>query len=224
MTEIKYNVIRSKRKSISAAAGEDGILTVRAPLYVTDKDIADFIEKYRNRITDMTEKALQRSEKRNDMLSAVPKEIPYRGSMTKVEYTPPYGYYDGVFHLPEKPLGELIYGIKDLYRQTAKTIIIPRARFIAYNMKARPSNIRITNASKRWGSCSGKGSINFTAKLAAVDDECVKYVIVHELCHLTYMDHSKEFWAMVEKHLPDYRESEKRLERYNEILCQFGLD
>jgi hypothetical protein len=63
----------------------------------------------------------------------------------------------------------------------------------------------------RWGSCSSKGNLNFNCLLMLALAEILDYVVVHELCHRKEMNHSKAFWAEVEKVLPDYRESVKWL-------------
>lgn len=57
----------------------------------------------------------------------------------------------------------------------------------------------------RWGSCSQKGNLNFNCLLSLAPSEVLDYVVVHELCHLRHMDHSKEFWADVMKYCPEYK-------------------
>ena len=65
--------------------------------------------------------------------------------------------------------------------------------------------IAIRAQKSRWGSCSGKGNINFNCLLMLCPEDVRDYVVVHELCHLTHMNHSKAFWSMVESILPEYR-------------------
>lgn len=66
--------------------------------------------------------------------------------------------------------------------------------------------VSIRDQRTRWGSCSGKGNLNFNWKLSLVPDEILDYVVVHELAHRIEMNHSANFWREVEKILPDYRE------------------
>lgn len=71
--------------------------------------------------------------------------------------------------------------------------------------------VSIRDQKTRWGSCSGKGNLNFNWKLSLVPDEILDYVAVHELAHRIEMNHSANFWREVEKILPDYRERRKWL-------------
>ena len=63
----------------------------------------------------------------------------------------------------------------------------------------------------RWGSCSGKGNLNFNCLLMLCPEEVRDYVVVHELCHRKELNHSPRFWAEVEKVLPGYRVQRKWL-------------
>ena len=72
-------------------------------------------------------------------------------------------------------------------------------------------NITIRNQRSRWGSCSGKGNLNFNCLLMLMPEKVRDYVVVHELCHRKEMNHSAAFWAEVERVMPDYRDHKKWL-------------
>lgn len=63
----------------------------------------------------------------------------------------------------------------------------------------------------RWGSCSSKGNISINLLLAKYDKKAIDYVILHELCHLKELNHSKNFWQLVKTYMPDYQEIKKLL-------------
>lgn len=71
--------------------------------------------------------------------------------------------------------------------------------------------ITIRNQKTRWGSCSGKGNLNFNCLLMLFPDEVIDYVVVHELCHRKHMNHSAQFYKEVERVLPGYRKCQKWL-------------
>ena len=78
-----------------------------------------------------------------------------------------------------------------------------------------PKKITVKPMKSCWGRCSSNGSVSLNFYLYEHPKECMDYVVVHELCHLVHMDHSREFWALVEKYIPDYKEIRRRL-NYNE--------
>ncbi len=91
--------------------------------------------------------------------------------------------------------------------EEARRDIPPRVQRYAAMMGVSYGRITIRNQKTRWGSCSSKGNLNFNCLLMLAPEEHRDYVIVHELCHRRQMNHSKRFWAEVERILPDYRQS-----------------
>lgn len=81
-----------------------------------------------------------------------------------------------------------------------------------------PSAVKVGSANTRWGSCSGKNSLNFTWKLILASEAAVDYVVVHELCHILQHNHSARFWQEVGRVLPDYKEREKLLRQLQKRL------
>lgn len=78
--------------------------------------------------------------------------------------------------------------------------------------------IRIKSQKSRWGSCSELGNLNFNWHLILLPEALMEYVVVHELCHLRYLDHSTQFWDCVSKILPDYKDRETELKKYGGLL------
>ena len=62
--------------------------------------------------------------------------------------------------------------------------------------------------------CSSRKNLNFNYKLAYMPQEIMDYVVVHELAHLQHMNHSQEFWQLVEQYIPDYKERRKWLKEH----------
>ena len=71
--------------------------------------------------------------------------------------------------------------------------------------------LRINGAKGRWGSCSGRNSLNFSWRLMLAPEHCVNYVVVHELCHILHHDHSAAFWREVERFFPGWKECRRQL-------------
>lgn len=75
----------------------------------------------------------------------------------------------------------------------------------------KPKRVRVKEIKYAWGTCSSKQNITINQKLIYYPKEVIRYVILHELCHLKYMNHSKEFWELVKIYMPDYKEIKKEL-------------
>jgi predicted metal-dependent hydrolase len=101
--------------------------------------------------------------------------------------------------------------LKEWYRYHTKRYVETRINDFSHKLKLFPGHIRIKDVKTRWGSCSSKGNLNFNLRLAMAPRRVIDYVIIHEMCHLVHLNHSKEFWSLVGKILPDYKEYEKQL-------------
>lgn len=100
----------------------------------------------------------------------------------------------------------------------ALKVIPERVRHFAPVVGVDYGRITIRCQKTRWGSCSGKGNLNFNCLLMKAPPEVVDYVVVHELCHRKEMNHSPRFWAEVERVLPEYREARKWLKEEGSLL------
>lgn len=79
-------------------------------------------------------------------------------------------------------------------------------------LQIRPKKVRIKEIKYAWGSCSSKQNITINLKLAKKDEKIIEYVVLHEMCHLKQMNHSKEFWKLVETQMPQYKTYKKALQ------------
>jgi predicted metal-dependent hydrolase len=73
------------------------------------------------------------------------------------------------------------------------------------------SRIVVRSQRSRWGSCSRRGTISLNAKLLFLPPGLVEYVFLHELCHTQRMDHSKAYWALLRRHVPDCKRHARTL-------------
>lgn len=179
--EIKYQLIRSNRKTLSISLDENGDIIAKAPLRMQEYQIAKFIESKKNWII---KKQAQMKIRRTN-------------------------------HAAEKALDIHMIAPKGLtYGEWASRIITRRVAELATLMQVRYGNIHIRQQKTRWGSCSSKGNLNFNWRLVLMPEEVMDYVIIHELCHLRYMNHSKEFWQYVGSVMPDYAKWKQWLKEY----------
>lgn len=112
-----------------------------------------------------------------------------------------------------KAAHERVYTDDDIkrLRALAKKVLPEKTAYFAELMGVKPTAVHITSAKTRYGSCSGKNSISYSLFLMEKNERCIDYVVVHELAHTVFHNHKKEFYALVESILPDYKEREKEL-------------
>lgn len=123
----------------------------------------------------------------------------------------------------EKKLGELPkFTAEEIQALADKALkVIPKkVRHYAPIVGVDYGRITIRNQKTRWGSCSSKGNLNFNCLLMLIPDEVIDSVVVHELCHRKHMDHSKAFYAEVERVYPDYQGCHKWLKENGDLLLR----
>ncbi len=103
---------------------------------------------------------------------------------------------------------------KDLALVIVKTKIEYFNSFYNYSF----NNISIRDQKTKWGSCSSSGNLSFNYRICFLPDNLSDYIVVHELCHLKILNHSKYFWQKVEESIPNYRDLRKNIKEYSYML------
>ncbi len=96
-------------------------------------------------------------------------------------------------------------------RTKARDQLTPWLYRVAADAGLEPTSVQVRLQRTRWGSCSSDGRISLNAGLMFVAPELVRYLMIHELCHLRHMNHSQRFWRLVARMEPDYRLLDRRL-------------
>lgn len=107
--------------------------------------------------------------------------------------------------------------INELAKKAMK-VIPERVRFYAPKVGVTYGRITIRNQRSRWGSCSGKGNLNFNCLLMLTPPEVIDSIVVHELCHRKEMNHSKKFYDEVLRVFPDYWKWNRWLKENGNLL------
>ncbi len=104
------------------------------------------------------------------------------------------------------------------YKNKAIEIILPLVSKWSKEMSLYPTHIGFRKNKSRWGSCSSKDRITFNTQLIKTPIEFIEYVVVHELAHIEYKNHSKSFWNLVKEYLPDYKQRKNMIKNQHFLL------
>ena len=104
-----------------------------------------------------------------------------------------------------------IYTIDDFYKEYATEYLTKRLDYFSSLMKLPYTKVRYKKLKTRWGSCNSRAEITLNTQLMKLEKDLIDYVVVHELAHLVYMNHSKEFHNLVEKYILNSKSIRKRL-------------
>ena len=211
---IQPEIIKEKRKSISLQIKNKETIILKAPLFVSSKDINQFIKekqpwikKQLKKIT-LTENAMPLPFKDYQQLLYLGKS--YQITPTKAPLMHPLTFTEE--HMLYNKLSENTHEyIKKHLKNIAKEILLDQTDQLSKKTKLYPNHCRVKSQTSRWGSCSSQKNINLNWKLIHTPLSVINYVIIHELVHLEHMNHSKIFWDSVKTHCPNYKDEKKWL-------------
>lgn len=204
-------LIRSRRKTVALQVTDAAEVIVRAPRWVSRSFIDTFVSRHNTWIEEQKKKSQKRLRYVRTYQDG--EVFLYLGTtlyLTRRAKTKKVHRIDNLLHIPCNQQSPSV-NIEAWYKKNAKAYITERVEYLARQNGFRVRKIRITSARSRWGSCSGKGNLNFTWRLIMAPEEVIDYVIFHELVHLRHMDHSRTFWALVEQLCPDHKVRQKWL-------------
>lgn len=213
---------RSNRKTLTLSVMKDGNIIVKAPLNMRDDVINRFM--------------LEKQDWIKSKLLVVNKSLAEFGDVRDYQKFLLYGNKYTLLRAKVKavetrnnqivipdsvqPENMLKY-LKNWYKQVAKSVLASRLKFVEERLKLKASSMRITDCVRKWGSCNSAAVISFNWRVVLLPPKIIDYVIVHELCHLLEMNHSKKFWQKVYSILPDTSERKEKIKEYGFLLDLF---
>ena len=202
-----YNIIRSKRKTVTVSVTSDNIITVRCPQSMSDKAINDFIDTKSEWLYKVLAKNNINRENNDGILNY--REIFVGGQKLPL-----------IFGERNKVEGDTVFvknipSIKKTLVKYYSADLISFANQISAQIKLQATGFSVKSYKARWGCCDRKGDITFNCLLIMLPPYLQRYVIIHELCHTEYFDHSQKFWNLVAKFELNYKLYRKNLKNFN---------
>ena len=199
----------------------DAALIVRAPFNTSEENINKVVSKFKDRLQKTQKEVQLRNLKFNKKEFVDRERFLYLGNYYNLKLVDDREIlldFKDEFLLSKK---YLLYA-KNIfiiwYKRRAYEKIPQRVKWYAQKNGFEYNKINITNAQKRWGSCSHQGNLSFTWRLIMAPLAIIDSVVVHELAHLEVKNHSKEFWNKVGSLDPEYKEHKDWLKNNGYLL------
>jgi predicted metal-dependent hydrolase len=225
-------IYSSRQKTIELVIDLDSGFTVRVPANMSKDEVAANLQRKTNWIITNLDKMNEviRNETRKEFVSG--EKFLYKGKRYRLkvmqvneEIVPFLSFTHSKFiayvpaSIPEFDYPRIIQPLFiDFYYQKAEKTISQRARKYLIYLEAKPSLIKVQSLKNKWGNCSKTNQLRFNWRVVMAKMSIIDYVLVHELCHMKYKDHSKAFWNEVQKILPDFEERKEWLRINGDLL------
>ena len=217
--KVKYTVTKKKIKNFIIRIYPDLRIAVSVPLHASNKDIENFIQSKKEWIEITLNKIEIAKENKNNLkeniIRILSKKIEKKiieSDLERIRLT------DTSIYIYSKDIDNTKIEKKLLEWKVEKLKVILDEYLEKYT-KLLNTNInyyQIKKISSAWGIYHKKENyITFNFDLIEKDIECIEYVVLHELCHIFYMNHQKNFWTLVEKYMPDYKLRRKNLKSFS---------
>lgn len=215
--DISYTLKRSKRKTASIYVERDGQITLIAPQELTERQIEKVLEEKRLWIYKNLAEWHDLNSARIERQFVNGEGFLYLGRSYRLKIVPkqtePLLLKDGYFCLrADLRLGEKgTAAFREFFRDKGIVRINERVDHYKARMDVEPKTVKIMDLKNRWASWTPGGNLNFHWKCMMAPIKILDYIVVHELAHIIYPDHSAKFWNEVDKMLPDYGERKEWL-------------
>jgi len=205
---MEYTITKKKIKNFILRIYPDSSIAVSAPLHASDREIENFVLSKKAWI----EKTLEKVKKlKDDSIKILGKNVEKKVIQSDLERI---SLTDRNIFIYSKNIEEIEIEKKFLEWKYNKLKEIIEEAIERYTklLNTEINYYKIKKLSSAWGIYHRRENyISFNIDLIEKDIESIDYVVLHEICHIFYMDHQKKFWTLVEKYMPDYKIRRKKL-------------
>ena len=219
-TIIDYDIEFAQRKTLSICVNPDSSVCLRAPIDATLEQIQQKVHKRASWILKQKRffESFGTSTTKRQYISGESHLYLGRQYMLRVKESNVNAvhYQNNIIEIECRHKKDAGILLQTWYRQRANVKFQEYAQpiieqFSVYGVK--PQSLSIKKMDKRWGYCTIDGHITLNPRLICAPRCCIEYVITHELCHLIYRSHNKEFYALLTKEMPHWEKWKNKLER-----------
>jgi predicted metal-dependent hydrolase len=217
---IEFTIIFRQRKTLEIRVEPPNIVSVVAPYGTSEDKVNQYVKKKANWIVQQLYLFKDTEFRKINRQIVNGESFLYLGrnyslqllddlSLTK----PVVNLYQGKIYIktPTRDEQVLQKAMKDWYKKKAIGRITDRVNYFQSYFNKRPTTIKVKEQQKRWGSCTSNKELLFNWRSIMAPSYVLDYIIVHEMCHLYFMNHSQEFWNLLSTVMSDYEQRKEWL-------------
>lgn len=209
LSGLDINIKKSNRKTVSIYVERDGTISILAPNSIEDGKLKEVIKQKEYQIYQKHAEWELFNTSRVNREYVNGQSYLYLGRNYRLEFvdkqSEPLMLKNGYFNLLKNELKNADNHFKEFYKLKGLPIIQRKINEYQLQLGVNPGNIKVMELKNRWASCSVSGNINFHWKCIMAPTDVISYLVVHELVHLIYKNHSASFWNEVDKVIPNYQ-------------------
>ena len=216
---MNIQINRKKRKTVTIKVTEKGDVIISCPLSYSDESIKNIILEKQPWITATVRKINNKLNKNIDYYNYT--KILFMGEcfdITKEDGTLRIG---GVTICKVKNNSNIESLLKNWIKKQADVQLNIFLQQISTQLGIKYQTCKVISARKKWGSCNSRSEIRLNYKLIMLKQEYIRYVCIHELCHIKHLNHSKKFWELVKKYCQDYKNIRSEMKNFSFCLELF---
>jgi predicted metal-dependent hydrolase len=206
-----------RRKTVSIFIERDGSVRALAPASATDAKIEEAVRSKQYQIFTKLAKWRELNQGKLNRKFVNGQSFLYFGRNYRLSIVDhqnvPLKLSKGYLTFDRRKLDSAQKVFKEFYKEKAEKKIAERLKGIEEKFQQKPKSIKVLELHNRWASWTPKQGLNFHWKCAMAPVPVLDYIIIHEMVHLTYPNHSPEFWNELDKKMPNYREHENWLKQ-----------
>ena len=232
--EIPLSIQNYKKSKSIKLYFREGVLKVTKSPYISKKQVDRLIENNEEKIYEEYKKILEKNNLSNEKWKTGD-IILYKGeeykinknyddkNRVKININEQQRIFEIILPLSIKENEEekyILNAIRKLFKNNTEVILQQRLPYWSKITKIDYTSVKVKDAKTRYGSCiPSKKALHFSSRLVMLPEKAIDAVIVHELCHIIHPNHSKNFYELVEKYIPNYKEIDKYLKRNSKLIA-----
>lgn len=194
-------IVYKKIKNIYFRFDGEGNLCISANRYTSKKEIEKLVLKNKKALERMMDKQEKKVQKEQEFWYLGTKyDLVFDSTVSEIDFQ------NGVLTIKDEAM------LKRFLNKQIKRIFTEETEYFKNIIKTPPFTLKFRKMKTRWGVCNYKlNTITLNTELIRYSKDDLRYVIVHEMCHFKYHNHSRDFWNMVEEYYPNYKMARKDL-------------